>query len=180
MSGVIDSKDPSSSGTMGAVGAGLSILGVIPVVGFIFGIVGYVLQLIAIKRLADYVKKPDIFWGFIVSLITAIFAGFTGALVFGLSLFAGRMTDSFETIGIGGVIGILVTVGLLVYGAIRQFKSLSALSESYGVSYFKYAAWLYIVGLATLILGVGFLLIIVYMVMMILGFLALRNGALPK
>lgn len=177
LAGIADGNSPKASGTLGAIGAGISVLGLIPFIGFLFALVGYVVQIIAIKKLSDYVKRPDIFWGFIVSLLSAFLGALAGTLVFGLSLFAGSVLDSLHAVGIGGVVGLLVAVGLFIYGAYRQFKALTAIADCYSIAYFRYAAWTYVVASLTMIIGIGFLLLIVYLIMMILGFLAMRNSA---
>ncbi|MBE0496912.1 MAG: DUF996 domain-containing protein [Campylobacterales bacterium] len=175
LGGFSDKTDVRASGIMGAIGSGLNFLAIIPIVGALFALVGYVLQLIAIKRLGDMANRADIFWNMIISLGATLFGGIIATMVFGFSIFTGSMLNNLEIMGFGAVLGILIALGLFVLGAVKQFKALMALSSCYKIDYFKYAAYVYVIGLLTMVIGIGLLLMIAYSVLMLIGFLAIKE-----
>ncbi|WP_457677800.1 DUF996 domain-containing protein [Thermovibrio sp.] len=72
----------------GGLGSLFIVLGFIPYIGTILGLVGFILLLVAVKQLSDYYREPELFSKFIKGVIVYIAGFIVGALVGAGSFFA--------------------------------------------------------------------------------------------
>jgi len=173
---ISDAENPRSSAIIAAVGACFGALSVIPFLGFFFLLIGYVTELIGVKRLSTIANRPDIFWNMIWSLVLSAVAVIIGVSIMGIGIFTGQMMgNSFETMGFFAVIGVLSIVVAGIWSIVKQFKALSGLASAYNIPIFKFAAWCYAIALPTLFIGIGLVLIVVYQILLIVGYLSIKE-----
>jgi len=183
----------SQAKTLGEVGSLLVVLALIPGIGWLIGLIGFILVLIAIKYISDSLADGSIFNNMIISVITAI-AGF---IVGGLFIFA----TVFSFIGLnwsvpnlvpivppsnippGDIIrlilailtGLAVVWACFIVSAIFLRKSYRAISMKLNVGMFSTAATLYLVGAVTTIVVIGFVILIVAEILQIVAFFSMSE-----
>lgn len=143
----------SQSKMLGGIG---SILIFIPFVS----LVGYILLIVAVKDISDYLQDRSIFNNIVVAAV----AGIVGALAAAGGVFLGVLSSSF-TFGVSGVLGILggliVAWIFLVVSAVFLRRAYDTMGQKLGVGTFRTAATLYLVGAALTIIFVGLLVLFV-------------------
>lgn len=187
----------SNAKIFGGIGAILSLVGTffMPLL-----IVGIILVFIAVKYISDEVKDKEIFnnylYSFILNIIAlvAIFVIFlaTFGLVFGFSMFdTGQFTNFSdpnyfeENFGqvMGGVAGciIAIVVGwiLWIFSAIYLRKSYNSITEHTKVDLFKTAGLINFIGAITIIIVIGFLILLIARIIEIIAFFSLPEEV-PK
>jgi len=101
---------------LGGIGSILIVLGIIPYIGVLFSIVGFVSLLIAVKQFSDQYKDENIFrnflTGFIINLIGMIIAIIAAVSTF-IPFASLTNLDKDTALGIGAILGI--SVALLVF-----------------------------------------------------------------
>lgn len=172
--------------TYGGVGAILLILSVVPFVGFVLSIIGFVLILIAVKYISDNLGDRSIFDNALYFVITGII-GFVIAffLVFaalfpflgpGLTPPTGPpdFTDPGTILAATTVIiGLVVGWILFIVAALFLRRSFDSISARLGVGMFGTAALLYFIGAILLIVIVGVILIFIAEILMIVAFFSI-------
>ncbi|MFQ6011465.1 MAG: DUF996 domain-containing protein, partial [Nitrososphaerales archaeon] len=171
----------SQAKTLGIVGSVLLLLGVIPAAGGIVAIIGLILVLIAVKSISDVTLDKSIFTNMIISVVLAIAGlgiGFLGVMAaifstFGLS---GSMpfppsdiTSPSQIPELSALVPLIVSVvfGLvliwitLTISAYFMRKSYNSIADHLNVGRFKTVGLLYLVGAASTIIMVGFIIIFV-------------------
>jgi uncharacterized membrane protein len=181
----------SQAKTLGGVGSILVILTAVPLVGFILGIVGLVLILVAVKDISEAVNDKSIFNNMIISF----FLGIVGLVVAGLVIVGSFLTyiglrhlpgPNFNpsTVPTGNLVGFVLSViaGLVVFWVVLTISAVF-LRRSYGsiatrlnVSMFGTAGLVYLIGAATAILLVGFLLLFVAQILTIVAFFSIEEA----
>jgi uncharacterized membrane protein len=181
----------SQAKTLGGVGSILVILTAVPLVGFILGIVGLVLILVAVKDISEAVNDRSIFNNMIISF----FLGIVGLVVAGLVIVGSFLTyiglrhlpgPNFNpsTVPTGNLVGFVLSViaGLVVFWVVLTISAVF-LRRSYGsiatrlnVSMFGTAGLVYLIGAATAILLVGFLLLFVAQILTIVAFFSIEEA----
>lgn len=181
--GIPEEGNIKGNGTMAAIGAGLAGLFFIPILGWIAAIAGVIIELIAVKRLANNANEPKIFTNLLWSVILILAAGAVGAVVFttglaigGFGMSGGQLgVSSFSSLGVFSVLGILVTLGMMLVGVIKHFSALSSLSAIYGSPALKWAAISYIVSALTMIIGIGIIFTFLTAILKVVGYLNLKQ-----
>jgi uncharacterized membrane protein len=165
-------------------GAILTILGPIPTIGWILGIIGVILLLRAMKEFANYYQDNQIYENaltgvkyYIVALIALAIAG-AGFVV-------GFVTNNFPTtltFGIGNAIGLTVGIAFLivafvfyVLAASHLRKTFSMLAQKTGEHSFETASKLLWIGSILTIIGVGVILIFVAWIFAVIGFFTMKS-----
>ena len=170
------------SKTLAMEGSILTILGLVPTVGWVLGIIGIILLLRAIKEFANYYQDNEIYQNaltgvkyYIVALITLAIAGIGFIVGFALNDFPTR-------IGVGNAVGIAVGVAFLivafvfyVLAAMHLRKTFNTLAQKTGEHSFETAATLLWVGSILTIIGVGVLLIFVAWIFAVIGFFTMKS-----
>jgi uncharacterized membrane protein len=174
------------SKTLAIEGSVLLLLGLIPTVGWVLGIVGIVLLFRATKELSNYYQEESIHqnaWTglkyYIVALIAAAVAISVGIVSFATTgIFAGA--PFAFTAGIaGGIIAILagLAVAFVFYilAALHLRKAYETLAQKTGESSFTTASTLLLIGaILTIFFGIGLLLIFVSWIFVIVGFSTMK------
>jgi uncharacterized membrane protein len=189
---------PSRTKTLGAVGSIFVLLTAVPSVGWLLGIVGFIFVLVAIRDIANQVQDRSIFNNTLLSVILAISGIVVGTVVIlgsffsfaGLHNLAGP--DYFgpnfnpSTVPVGDWVGLATAVVtglaivwiLLIVSAVYLRRSFDSIASRLNVKLFGTAGLLYLVGAATVIVGVGFLLIFVAQILLVVAFFSIDERTL--
>jgi uncharacterized membrane protein len=177
----------------GGIGALLTLLGFVPYGGPILGLVGLVLIFIAVKYIADETKNQTIFKNYLINFILQILAvvaiiiimiaafGLSGGFSWITSLQGQDFTDfnsvwnTFGTIITGGIVAILLAWIFLIIGAIYLRKSYNSIADHTKVSLFKTTGLVYLIGAVTMIVLIGFLILIIAKILEIVSFFTLPD-----
>ena len=170
------------SKTLAMEGSILTILGPVPYVGWVLGIIGVILLLRAMKEFANYYQDNEIYQNsltgvkyYIVALIALAVAG--AGFVFGFVL------NDFPTkFGVGNAIGIAVGIAFLivtfvfyVLAATHLRKTFNTLALKTGEHSFETAGTLLWIGSILTIFGVGVLLIFIAWIFAVIGFFTIKG-----
>jgi uncharacterized membrane protein len=185
----------SQAKSLGAVGSILVVLTAVPGVGALLGIVGFILTLVAVKYISDIVSDRSIFNNMLIAIALAIAGIVVGALVVigtvmnfvGLAGMTGP--DYFgqnfnpSTVPTGDWVGLVLSIlgGLaavwviLLISAIFVRKSYSSIASKLNVSMFRTAGLVYLIGAATTIFLVGFLILLIAQILLIVAFFSIQD-----
>ena len=183
----------SQAKILGGTGWILVLLSVIPRVGFILGIIGFVLVLLATKQIADAVSDRAIFRNMIISTVLGIAALIVVAIVVLVSLT--RITNYLRDLSNHvashprlGVI-ILIVLGLLVVwllylvSAFFLRRSFNKVALRLNAGLFRTAGLVFLIGAALTIILVGFLILFIAEIMFAIAFFTMpeqvASGTLP-
>jgi uncharacterized membrane protein len=189
----------SQAKAMGGVGSILVLLSFVPSVGFVLGIVGLVLVLIAVKQISDAVKDREIFNNVLMAVILQVVG--IGILTFAvlgalLSLFAmapslsamtpfGSPFDGFG--GPGLIFGGEVFFGILIVGLIAMWivliiaawflrKGYERIAVTTKTEMFGTVGRWYFYGALLVIVLVGFIIILIAEILQIVAFFSLPES----
>jgi uncharacterized membrane protein len=181
----------SQAKSLGAVGSILVVLTAVPSVGALLGIVGFILMLVAIKNISDVVGDKSIFSNMLVAVGLAIAGIVVGALVLvgsvlrfvglnALSLgpdFNPSTVPTGDWVGLIGslLLGLAVVWIMLVVSAVYVRRSYGSIASKLNVGMFGTAGLLYLIGAATTIILVGFLLLFVAQILVLVAFFSIPN-----
>jgi len=164
----IKSNDLSTIRTLGLSGSALPILGIIPFIGFIFFIAGFLCMLFAIFKLSDKVGSPTLKKNYILYLVVAVastilisIGAITGALGFAGAIFG-------VILGLAGVVG-------MIYAFFKEFQVYNELSNISGDKFFLYYFIGSVVGTITVFIFIGYILLIVAFVLQIIAWYRLQE-----
>ena len=192
------SSSPSSLSdvkALGGIGAILVLFTAVPTVGWALGIAGFVMILVAINRISRLVNDKSIFENMLTAIILAIGAVAVGTVtivgtiyrVLGIGTFVGSKfvfpsslpPSEFAGLALGVIAGLVVVWALLVASAVFVRKSLTTTSMKLNVGLFGTAGLLYLIGAATAIIAVGFILIFVADILLAVSFFSMKDE-LPR
>ena len=176
----IKSNDLSAIRILGLAGSALPILGIIPFIGFIFFIAGFLCMLFAIFKLSDKVGSPTLKKNYILYLVVAVastilisIGAITGALGF-----AGMGSGYANAGGTGAIFGVILglagVVGM-IYAFFKEFQVYNELSNISGDKFFLYYFIGSVVGTITLFIIIGYILLIVAFVLQIVAWYRLQE-----
>ena len=181
----------SEAKTIGGIGSILTILFFIPAVGWILAIVGAIMTLIAIKYISDAVNDSTIFRNMIVAVVLAVVGLIVGVVVIlasvlnfvGLSRLGSISSIQRVAPTTGGIVGLVVGViaglavlwVLLIVSAIFARMSYNSIASGIGVNMFRTAGLLYLIGAATTIVIIGFIIVFVAIILNIVAFFSLPD-----
>jgi uncharacterized membrane protein len=182
----------SRAKSMGQVGSIFVLLLPVPDVGFVLGIVGLILVLLAIKEISEVVSDRAIFNNMLWSIILAIVGIVIAVLVvvasvlhfIGLgnlsgigSSFKPSTVPSGDWMGlIGSIIAGLVVVWLvMIASAVFVRRSYSEIAAKLKVDNFNTAGLIYLIGAATTIFLVGFILLFVAQILVVVSFFSIED-----
>ena len=191
-------KSLSEAKMLGGIGSILLLVGApIPQIGFVVSIVGLILQFIAIKNISEIVQDQSIFSNFLINFIFGILAigsvlivliatiGSVGGISFFTALEGMNPTQPAEIFSYiqpllsGCILALVVMWILLLIGAIYLRKSYNSIAEQTNVETFKTTGTLYLVGTASIIFIVGFLIIFIARIFEIISFFSIPDNP-PK
>ena len=181
----------SQAKTLGAVGSILVLLTAVPTAGSLLGIVGFVMMLLAIRDISEIVGDRSIFSNMLVAVGLAIVAIVVGTLVVVGSVlrFVGLKALNFgpnfnpstvptgDWVGLIGsiLIGLAVVWVIMLVSAVYVRRTYQSMASKLGVANFATAGMLYLIGAATTIILVGFVLLLVAQVMVIVAFFSIEE-----
>ncbi len=174
------------SKTLAMEGSILLILGLVPYVGWVLGIIGIILLLRGIKEFANYYQDNQIYENaltgvkyYIIALIAAAVAG-TGAVI-GVGSATGFTFKSHFVFTAGFAAGLIVSaVGLViafvffVLASTHLRKTFETLAQKSGEHSFATAGSLLWWGSILTIIGVGLILIFIAWIFAVIGFFSIR------
>lgn len=182
--------------TYGGVGSILALLLPVPSIGWLLSIAGLVLMLFAVKYISEIVKDPSIFNDMIISVVLTVVGIIVGFFVLVASLFRfmGLNNMNFADFGssfnqstiptgdwIGlvtwALAGVAVVWILLMVSSVFLRRSYSKIGKVLNVGMFGTAGLIFLVGAATTILAVGFILIPVAFILMALAFFSIGENS---
>jgi uncharacterized membrane protein len=175
------------SKTLCGEGSILLILGLVPYVGWVLGIIGVILLLRGVKELANYYQDNEIYQNaltgvkfYVVALVAAAVA--IGGIVIGIGTATGFKFDSSFTLTAGFGIGLAAFFGGLiiafifyVLAAMHLKQTFNTLAQKTGEHSFATAASLLWWGSILTIIGVGFILIFLAWIFAVVGFFAMKS-----
>ncbi|MDG6904239.1 MAG: DUF996 domain-containing protein [Nitrososphaerota archaeon] len=176
---------------LGGIGSIFVLLGVVPNVGWILGIAGLVMILLAIYDISKAVNERKIYDNMLKAIAFGVGALAVGAVtvvsvvskVLSVVSFVGGKFVLSSGIAVGswlGIIGIaavgfIAVEALLIVSAVFVRRTYDVLGNKLNVGRFKTAGLLYLIGAATTVVGVGFALIFVAEILMVLSFFSIRS-----
>ena len=181
----------SQAKAVGGVGAILVLLSFVPSVGAVLGIVGFIMVLMAVKRISEELGDRRIFNNMMVAVLLSIVGIAVGSLVvvptilnaFQSGYFNGPdfAPSSSVTIGQWVAFGTAIGLGLLatwVFFLASAFflrRSYREIGVKLSVSLFGTAGLLYLIGAVTAIVVVGFAIILAAQVLTALAFFSIQE-----
>jgi uncharacterized membrane protein len=182
--------------TYGVIGAILALLLPVPSVGWILALAGFVLTLVSVKYVSDIFNDHYITNNMMTSVVAAVVGVAIGVFIILGSLLRfmelNKLTftnfgPNFNpaTLPIGdwvGLIasaigGILVIWGSLIFSGFFFRRSINRVGSDLDVGLFKTAGLLFLVGAATTIVLVGFLIIPVSLILLAVAFFSIKEKA---
>jgi uncharacterized membrane protein len=182
---------------LGGIGALLVLIGFFITSSFgILSLIGFILTFIAVKMIADEAKEKDIFnnflYFFIFSIVAIIAAGVIIVITFASAggfefimdlqnMALSNPTDPmiiWDTIApavAGFLAAVLIGWIILIISVFFLRKSFTKISEVTKVKWFGTTALLYLIGAFTMIILIGFLIIIIAMILEIVAFFSLPD-----
>lgn len=163
---------------LGGIGSILMLLTLVPYVGLILGIVGFILVLIAIKYISDHTGNRSIFNNYLIAVILGIIAIIAGVTVstitilgsIGLMMIEGPLASFIKMI-LSIIVVLIVIWVIMIVAAIFMRRSFNSIASTLNVKLFSTAALLYLIGAILLIvLGVGGIIILVAIILQIIAF----------
>jgi uncharacterized membrane protein len=188
----------SNAKLLGGIGALLSLIGWLLSTSFgsIVGIIGLIMVFIAIKNISDETKDKSIFdnylYFFICSLIAIVaiavimvYSVFTTIDVFnpdqiqemveGITDFA-SFWEVFGNLVTGCIAALLIGWVLLIIGTLFLRRSFNSIAEHTKVDLFRTTGFVYFIGAITMIILIGFLIIIIAKIMEIIAFFSIPDN----
>lgn len=189
----------SQAKTYGGIGSILTLLLPVPSIGWILAIAGFVLTLVAVRYISDIVKDSSIWNNLVISIVAAIAGVILAAFVLigsvlrfmGLnSLHFADFGPNFNpaTIPAGDWIGLItwalagiaaLWVLLTVSGVFLQ-RGYSRVGRDLNVGLFGTAGLLFLIGAATTIVLVGFLLIPIALILLAVAFFSINEASIGQ
>jgi uncharacterized membrane protein len=183
---------------MGGVGSILVLLSFVPFVGFIFGLAGLVMVLLAVKRISEAVKDREIFHNVLMAVILQIVGSAISVFVVMGSFFAfvgsqammAPFGSSFDGIGGPGILGagaVMAVLGSLLAGLVAMWitliiaarflrKGYEGIADKTGTETFRKVGRWYYYGTWLAIVLVGFVLILIAAILQIVAFFSLPES----
>jgi uncharacterized membrane protein len=172
------------------VGSILVLLTAVPGVGAALGIIGFILILVAIKNISDVVADKSIFNNMILAVVLAIAGIAAGTLVVIGSVLSFIGLNNLTNLGpnfnpstvpvgdwvalVGTIIaGLAVVWVMLLASAIFVRRSYGSIASKLNVGKFRTAGLVYLIGAATTIILVGFLLLFVAQILLAVAFFSI-------
>ena len=182
----------------GGIGSILVILTFVPSIGWILGIAGFVLILIAIHRISTGLGEREIFTNAILSIVFAIVAVALAAFFvvaiflhyFGLNYPNGypAMMEQYQNLGAVNLAGLAVLILpalavtwlLLILSGYFIHKSYGEISRRLNIPLFETGALFYLIGSITVIIMVGFLLLVVAQIIIAIAFFSIPDQGITR
>ena len=176
----------SEAKVLGGIGSILLILSLVPNVGPMLGIIGFILLLIAIKYISDVVGDEKIFKDMLIAVILAIIGVFAGIIIGGAAIFTfisrglltggiapptGSLLTLLRTFIIPLIIAFIVIWIFMIISAVFFRRSLDSIASKLNIGMFSTAGLIYLIG--AIIPVVGFIIMIVAAILLAVAFFSI-------
>jgi len=174
--------------TLGGVGSILVLLSPIPYAGAVLAIVGFIMILIAVKYIADVLGDQKIFNNMIISVVLAIIGIVVGVLVVLSAVYSliglGRYTytpgtntlpTGFSAVIVSIIAGLIVIWIFYLVASIFLKRSYDTIATRLNIGMFHTTGLLYLIGAATAIIFVGFIIVFIAEILQIVSFFSLPD-----
>lgn len=178
----------SQAKTLGGIGSILTLLLLVPGnIGAVLVIVGWILILVAVKRIADEAHDSSIFNNALIAAILAILgiivfvviiaAAFLSLIGLGGLSSAGTTTPPASVIGaiLSVLAGLAVAWIIGVVGSFFLWRSFKGVGDRSRVNLFKTAGLVYFIGSILTIILVGFIVIFIAQILFVAAFFSLPD-----
>ena len=159
---------------MGGIGSILALLSFIPKAGWIISLVGFILVIVAIKKITDATNRDDVFndylKGAIINIVGSIIISLAGG---GLAIMA--IMRRHGGVAIGVIVAFVIAWIVMIVGTYFMKKGLVGLSEVTGEKNFATAGNLFFWGAILLIIAVGGIVSLVGSIFQIIAFFSLPD-----
>ncbi len=182
----------SDAKIMGGLGSILVLLMPVPSVGWLLAIAGFILILVAIKRISESVGDSTIFGNMIYSVLLAIVALSVAVVtviaavlkILGMGSWVNSTFMLSPNLQPGDWIGLILAIipgliavwVLLIFSAIFLRRSFVSMSEKLGVHLFDTGALIFLIGGITVVVGIGFFLILVAEIIFAVAFFSIPEN----
>ncbi len=178
--------DFGTARTLGGVGAILCLLSIVPHAGWVLGVAGLVLVLVALREFSDFYKDESIFRNALYAVILAIVGLVITGLIVAAGVFAllgavgpGRappatpgMMMKVPTTAFVGLVALFV---VMVVSAVFFRRSMDSMAERSGEGLFRTAGLIYLIGAVLIIaFGIGAVLIFISYIILAVAFFSLK------
>ncbi|HEV2226321.1 MAG TPA: DUF996 domain-containing protein [Nitrososphaerales archaeon] len=184
----------------GGIGSILTLLLPVPSIGWLLAITGFILTLVAVKYVSDIVNDSSILNNMLISIVVAITGVTIGFFVLVASVFRFMGLNNLNFADFGpnfnpasipagnwlGLItwalaGIAVIWVLLTVSGVFLRRGYNRVGKALNVGMFGTAGLLFLIGAATTIIVIGFLLIPIAMILLAIAFFSINeNVQLPR
>lgn len=177
--------------TLAGEGSILLILGLVPYVGWVLGIIGVILFLRGVKELANYYQDNEIYKNaltgvkfYIIALIAAAVA--TTSIVIGVGTATSFtfknfvLTAGFAAGLIAFLAGLIIAFIFYVLAASHLKRTFNTIADKSGEHSFATAASLLWWGAFLTIIGIGLILIFIAWIFAVIGFFAMKSQQLQQ
>ncbi len=144
----------SSIKVLGGLGSAFIALGFLPYIGFIFGLAGFILIFLAVKKFSQEFKVETVFRDFVRGLVVYV-VGAVIAFVFGVGSIVSAMHNSSAASGIFLIVAFIASYVLSVVGASFMKKVFVEMASLTGNDLFSWGGKLLFWGTVLTILLVG-------------------------
>ena len=159
---------------MGGIGSILALLSFIPKAGWIISLVGFILVIVAIKKITDATNRDDVFndylKGAIINIVGSIIISLAGG---GLAIMA--IMRRHGGVAIGVIVAFVIAWVVMIVGTYFMKKGLVGLSEVTGEKNFATAGNLFFWGAVLLIIAIGGIVSLVGYIFQIIAFFSLPD-----
>lgn len=167
--------DLKTAKNIGGIGAILTILSVVPTVGWVVSLIGFILVLIAIKTIADAVGKNKIFTDYIIAAVLNIVSSIMLA-VGGIAAFLRLFRQGFGGFAAIGIAVLIIGWILSVVGGYFVKSSFDGINQATGEKNFKTAGLFIFIGSILQIIVVGFIVSFIGIIFEVIGFFSLPDA----
>jgi uncharacterized membrane protein len=159
---------------LGGVGSILVLLSFVPIVGFVLGIAGLILILMASKHISDAVNEREIFENVLIAVILLIFSEIIALAWFNPFMMIASVA-SFAFLGIL-IVGLIVLWVILVVASWFLRKGFVRIAARTGTATFDRVGRWYFYGALLVIVLVGFIIILIAEILQIVAFFSLPES----
>ena len=171
--------------TLGGVGSILVLLTPIPYVGAVLAIAGFIMILIAVKYVADVLGDRKIFNNMIIAVVLAIVGIVVGVIfvvsaiysLIGLGSYSYTGATTLPTGFVAAIASIIVGLVLIwifyLVASIFLKRSYDSIATRLNVGMFHTTGLLYLIGAATAIIFVGFIIVFIAQILQIVSFFSI-------
>ncbi len=174
--------------TLGGVGSIFILLSIVPCIGVVLFIAGFILVLVAVKYISDAVADKTIFNNMLIAVILAIGGMVAGVAVAVASLFPffiefrplyspSMFIEPGWSIFATLIIALVILWVFYIVSAIFLRRSYSTIASKLNISMFDTAALLYLIGAVLAIVLVGFIVIYVAEILQTVAFFSIVEKA---